>query len=44
VLLDTFVVRPLLVPAFTLLVWRWKHGTKLTAVPLVSRRVPRKVA
>lgn len=23
VLLDTFVVRPLLVPAFTLLVWRW---------------------
>lgn len=24
VLLDTFVVRPVLVPAFTLLVWRWK--------------------
>jgi RND superfamily putative drug exporter len=31
VLLDTFVVRPVLVPAFTLLVWRWKGREEVKA-------------
>jgi RND superfamily putative drug exporter len=30
VLLDTFVVRPFLVPAFTLIVWRWKPAREVT--------------
>jgi RND superfamily putative drug exporter len=46
VLLDTFVVRPLLVPAFVVLVWRGQHAALRTAesVSLPARRPGRKVA
>jgi len=43
VLVDTFVVRPVLVPALTLLVWRWKGRREAEAalVEPVLRLVPR---
>lgn len=38
VLLDTFVVRPYLVPAFTLLVWRGQASARADAAPRALRK------